>query len=73
MYTVRDCTIQIGYNFFHVFRIRTGLLCTDSTYSQVPGDQGGSLFFTLSEFFSTLVFVQIELLQFVAYCLTFAK
>jgi hypothetical protein len=59
--------------FFHVFYIRTGLLRTDSTYTQVPGDQGGLFFFTLSEFFLALIFVQIELLQFVAYCLTFAK
>jgi hypothetical protein len=59
--------------FSHVFCIRKGLLRTDSTYSQVPGDQEGLFFFTLSEFFLALIFVQIELLQFVAYCLTFAK
>ncbi len=59
--------------FFHVFYVRTGLLRTDSTYSRVPGDQGGSFFSHLEIFFLALVFVQIESLQFVAYCLTFAK
>ncbi len=35
--------------FSHEFHVRKGLLCTDSTYSRVPGDQGGW-------FFSHLVF-----------------
>jgi hypothetical protein len=73
MYNVWDRTIHIGYNFFHVFCIRTGLLRTDSTYSQVPEDQGGSFFSHLANFVLALIFVQIELLQFVAYCSTFAK
>jgi hypothetical protein len=68
MYNVWDCTIQIGYDFFYVFCIRTGLLCTDYAYSRVPGDQGGLFFFTLKKLFLALIFVQIELLQFVAYC-----
>jgi hypothetical protein len=52
--------------FSHVFRIRTGLLHTDSTYSRVPGDQGGTFFSHLVKKNLALVFVQIELLQFVA-------
>jgi hypothetical protein len=59
--------------FFHVFCVLTGLLRTDSTYSRVPGDQGESFYITLGEFFLVLVFVQIELLQFVAHCSNFAK
>jgi hypothetical protein len=55
--------------FSHVFHVLMGLLHTDSTYSRVPGDQGG-LFFSHLAFFLALVFVQIESLQFVAYCLT---
>ena len=35
--------------FFHVFRVLTGLLCTDSMYSRVPGDQG--FFSHLANFF----------------------
>jgi hypothetical protein len=37
--------------FVQVFRIRTGLLRTDSTYTQVPEDQGGLFFFTLRYIF----------------------
>ncbi len=59
--------------FFHVFCMLTGLLCTDSTYSHVPGDKGDQLFFSLKDVFLALVFVQIELLQFVIYYSTFAK
>jgi hypothetical protein len=73
MYIVWDRIIQIEYNFFHVFRMKTGFLSTDSTYSRIPGDHGGSFFFRLKEFFLALVFVQIGLLQFVIYCLIFAK
>jgi hypothetical protein len=31
------------------------LLSTDFTYSRVPGDQGGPIFFRLKEFFSAVV------------------
>jgi hypothetical protein len=37
--------------FFHVFCVLMGLLHTDSMYSQVPGDQGGLICFTLKGFF----------------------
>jgi hypothetical protein len=43
--------------FFHVFCVLTGLIHTDTKYSCVPGDQGGSICFTLKDFFSVLVFV----------------
>jgi hypothetical protein len=54
-------------------KLLTGLLSTDSTYSCVPGDQGGLIFFTLREFFWRSFLVQIELLKFVANSSTFAK
>ncbi len=38
-------------------------------YLGIKGDR----FFHMSEFFLAVVFVQIEFLQFGAYCLTFAK
>ncbi len=56
-----------------MFCVLTGLLYTDSTHSYIPGDQGGTNFFTLKDFFLALVFVQIELLQFVVDWLTFSK
>ncbi len=48
----------IGDHFF--------LLCTDSTYSRVPGDKGGSIIFRLRIFFWRLFYVQIDVLQFVS-------
>ncbi len=45
MYIVRDHIIQIVYLFFHVCPMYSVLLSTDSTYSCVPGDQGGPVFF----------------------------
>ncbi len=37
--------------FSHVFCMKTGFLSTDSTYSHVPGDQGGSILFQTNGFF----------------------
>ncbi len=48
----------IGINFF--------LLSTDSTYSRVHGDKGGSFFFRLGIFFRRSFYVQIGVLQFVS-------
>jgi hypothetical protein len=41
------------------------LLSTDSTYSRVPGDQGGQFFFRIKNFIRRLFYVQIGVLQFV--------
>ncbi len=49
-------TIQIGKVVFHVFCMLTGLLHTDSTYSQVPGDQGGLFFFTVIFFWRSFLY-----------------
>ena len=35
-----------------MFRVTFVLLSIDLTYSRIPGDQGGPLFFKLEEFFS---------------------
>jgi hypothetical protein len=43
--------IQIVYLFFHVFCDSLVLLSTDLTYSRIPGDQGGPIFFRLKDIF----------------------
>jgi hypothetical protein len=57
--------IQIVYLFFCVFHVYSVLLSTDFTYSRVPGNQGGPMFFR-QEFFLQSFYVQIGLLQFVS-------
>jgi hypothetical protein len=51
------------YTFFHVFCLYSVLLSTDSTYSRVPGDEGGLIFFK-RDFFWWSFYVQIGLLHF---------
>ncbi len=55
----------IGDHFF--------LLSTDSTYLQVPGDKGGSIFFRLRNLFWRSFYVQIDVLQFVSRVRFYAK
>jgi hypothetical protein len=53
---------------FHVRRVYRGsiffLLSTDSTYSRVPRDKGGPIFYRLKNFFWHSFYVQIGVLQF---------
>jgi hypothetical protein len=61
---------------FHVRRVYRGLfifLSTDSTYSRVPGDKRGSIFFRLKNFFRRSFYVQIDVLQFVSPVRFYAK
>ncbi len=55
----------IGDHFF--------LLSTDSMYSHVPGDKGGSIFFRLRIFFWRSFYVQIDVLHFVSRVQFYAK
>ncbi len=49
------------------------LLSTDSTYSCVPGDKGGLIFFRLRNFIRRSFYVQIDVLQFVSCVRFYAK
>ncbi len=51
----------VGFIRDHFF-----LLSTDSTYSHVPGDKGGPIFF-LQDFFWRSFYVQIDVLQIVSH------
>ncbi len=73
MYTVWDHIIQIGYNFFHVFCLLTGLL---HLILRIPASlriKGDQFLFTLWDFLLAPAFVWIKLLKFVVYNSTFAK
>jgi hypothetical protein len=43
------------YTFFHVFCVYFVLISTHFTYSRVPGDQGGPIFFRLQKLFLAVV------------------
>jgi hypothetical protein len=49
------------------------LLSTDSTYSRVPGNKGGSNFFRLRDFFWRSFYIQIDVLQIVLPVQFYAK
>ncbi len=70
----------LGSNYSNWIRFFSMCFASERDYSililrisEYLGIKGDCCFSHLVKFFLVLVFVQIELLQFVAYCLTFAK